>query len=56
MPKAKVKNLVSNMLAKMTLIEAMHEIEKLNDEIKEAVISEIFRQYHEMCARGCVSV
>ncbi len=56
MPKVKVKSLVSNMLTKTTFLEAVHEIEALSDDVRETVVSEIWRQYHEMCARGCVSV
>lgn len=56
MSNVKVKTLVSNMLTKMTFIEAVHEIEALSDDVRETVISEIWRQYHEMCARGCASV
>ena len=56
MSNVKVKSLVSNMLTKMTFIEVVHEIEALSDDVRETVISEIWRQYHEMCARGCVSV
>ena len=51
MSNVKVKTLVSNMLTKMTFIEAVHEIEALSDDVRETVISEIWRQYHEMCAR-----
>lgn len=57
MSNVKIKTLVSKMLSGMTLIEAVHEIDSITDEeTKENVVSEIWRQYHEMCSRGCVSV
>lgn len=46
-----VKALAKEILETMTLTEAIQHIEQYDEETKENLSSELFKQYHEKCAQ-----
>ncbi len=47
-----VKAVVSDMLDNMTLSQAVTSIDNYNEETKQAIIPELWKQYHERCVQG----
>lgn len=56
MAELKIKSLVAQMLSQMTFTEAVKQLDSLGEEHREEVVAEIWKQYHEKCAKESADV